>query len=203
MESRRRQPAAAAEESERLDVPPPPLPAEDDIDAEVRYDLDRWAAEGIRFVGRDGPRLFPATRAEATDRLRHFLRHRLPTFGPYENAMLSTDPFMAHSLLSSSFNLGLLDPMEAIRGAERAYRERQAPLSGVESFVRQLLGWRDFVWHLYWYFEAGSAVPTGSAPASRCRPGSPISTPTRCRRVASPTCWRGYGTGAGCTTCPG
>ncbi|MEV4625169.1 cryptochrome/photolyase family protein [Micromonospora sp. NPDC049523] len=142
-------------DSEGLDVPLPPLPQEDDIDAEVRYDLDRWAAEGIRFVGRDGPRLFPATRAEATARLRHFLHHRLPKFGPYENAMLSTDPFMAHSLLSPSFNLGLLDPMEAIRGAEQAYREQHAPLSSVEGFVRQLLGWRDFVWHLYWYFDAG------------------------------------------------
>jgi deoxyribodipyrimidine photolyase-related protein len=141
--------------SERLDVPPPPMPQEDDIDAEVRHDLDRWAEEGIRFVGRDGPRLFPATRAEATARLEHFLRHRLPKFGPYEDAMLATDPFMAHSMLSSSFNLGLLDPMEAVRGAERAYRQENAPLSSVEGFVRQLLGWRDFVWHLYWYFDAG------------------------------------------------
>jgi deoxyribodipyrimidine photolyase-related protein len=141
---------------ERLDVPPPPAPREDEIDAEVRRDLDRWAAEGIRFVGRDGPRLFPVTRAEATARLRHFLRHRLPLFGPYEDAMLSTDPFMAHSALSSSFNSGLLHPMEAIRGAERAHRDGGAALSSVEGFVRQLLGWRDFIWHLYWYFDAGS-----------------------------------------------
>ncbi|MFK3984035.1 cryptochrome/photolyase family protein [Micromonospora sp. NPDC050397] len=142
-------------ESPRLDVPPPPVPQEDEIDAEVRRDLDRWEAEGIRFVGRDGPRLFPATRAEAVTRLEHFLRHRLPTFGPYEDAMLAGDPLMAHSLLSSSFNLGLLDPMEAIRGAEATYRDGSAPLSSVEGFVRQLLGWRDFVWHLYWYFDAG------------------------------------------------
>lgn len=142
-------------ESPRLDVPPPPVPVEDEIDAEVRRDLDRWEAEGIRFVGRDGPRLFPATRAEAVARLEHFLRHRLPTFGPYEDAMLADDPLMAHSLLSSSFNLGLLDPMEAIRGAEAAYRDGTASLSSVEGFVRQLLGWRDFVWHLYWYFDAG------------------------------------------------
>ncbi|HEY0698778.1 MAG TPA: cryptochrome/photolyase family protein [Micromonospora sp.] len=139
----------------RLGVPPPPVPKEDEIDAEVRRDLDRWAAEGIRFVGRDGPRLFPATRAEATARLRHFLRHRLPLFGPYEDAMLSTDPWMAHGVLSSSFNLGLLDPLEAIRGAEQAWASGGAPLPSVEGFVRQLLGWRDYVWHLYWYFEAG------------------------------------------------
>ncbi|WBB79639.1 cryptochrome/photolyase family protein [Micromonospora sp. WMMD882] len=138
----------------RLDVPPPSMPKEDDIDAEVRADLDRWEKkDGIRFVGRDGPRRFPATTREARARLRHFLRHRLPTFGPYEDAMLAADPWMAHSLLSSSFNLGLLDPMEAIRGAERAYQRGQAPLASVEGFVRQLLGWRDFVWHLYWHFD--------------------------------------------------
>ncbi|MBO4208965.1 cryptochrome/photolyase family protein [Micromonospora echinofusca] len=139
----------------RLDVPAPPMPKEDDIDAEVRAELDRWEREGIRFVGRDGPRRFPATRAEATARLRHFLRHRLPLFGPYEDAMLADDPWLAHSLLSSSFNLGLLDPMEAVRGAERAYRDGKAPLPSVEGFVRQLVGWRDFVWHLYWHFEPG------------------------------------------------
>jgi deoxyribodipyrimidine photolyase-related protein len=139
----------------RLDVPPPPTPVESEIDAEVRRDLDRWEEEGIRFVGRDGPRLFPATRAEATARLRHFIRHRLPAFGPYEDAMLTGDPWMAHSGLSSSFNLGLLDPMEAVRGAERAHRTGAAPLNSVEGFVRQLLGWRDYIWHLYWYFDAG------------------------------------------------
>jgi deoxyribodipyrimidine photolyase-related protein len=139
----------------KLDVPAPPMPKEDDIDAEVRADLDRWEREGIRFVGRDGPRRFPATTKEAKARLRHFLRHRLAAFGPYEDAMLSTDPWLAHSMLSSSFNLGLLDPMEAVRGAERAYRREGAPLPSVEGFVRQILGWRDYIWHTYWYFEAG------------------------------------------------
>jgi deoxyribodipyrimidine photolyase-related protein len=142
-------------DAQRLPVPPPPMPVEDDIDAEVRADLDRWEAEGIRFVGRDGPRSFPATRAEALARLRHFVDHRLALFGPYEDAMLTADPFMAHSLLASSFNLGLLDPMEAVRRAERAYRAGQVPLTSAEGFVRQLIGWRDYIWHLYWYFEPG------------------------------------------------
>jgi deoxyribodipyrimidine photolyase-related protein len=138
-----------------LDVPPPPAIHEDEIDEEVRRDLDRWAEEGIRFVGRDGPRLFPATRAEALARLEHFVAHRLPLFGPYEDAMLAGDPLMAHSALSSSFNLGLLDPMEAVRAVEEAHRSGAAPLASVEGFIRQLLGWRDYVWHLYWYFDAG------------------------------------------------
>ncbi|WP_111652913.1 cryptochrome/photolyase family protein [Actinoplanes lutulentus] len=137
-----------------LDIPTPPAIVEDDIDEQVRVDLDRWEREdGITFVGNDGPRLFPATRKEALARLRHFLTHRLPTFGPYEDAMLAGDPLMAHSMLSPAINLGLLDPVEVIERAERAYRENKAPLASVEGFVRQILGWRDFVWHLYWYFE--------------------------------------------------
>ncbi|GGM16391.1 MULTISPECIES: cryptochrome/photolyase family protein [Micromonospora] len=140
---------------DRLAVPAPPKLREDDIDAEVRADLDRWEREGIRFAGRDGPRRFPASTKEARARLRHFLRHRLPAFGPYEDAMLANDPWLAHSALSSSFNLGLLDPMEAIRGAERAYHADGAPLPSVEGFIRQIMGWRDFVWQLYWYFDRG------------------------------------------------
>lgn len=147
------------------DVPPPPPPVEDDIDAEVRRDLDRWAAEGIRFVGNDGPRQFPVTRAEAVARLDHFIRFRLPLFGRYQDAMRAADPFLAHSALSPAFNLGLLDPMEAIRKAELAYRQGSAPLPSVEAFIRRLLGWRDFVWHLYWYFDAGY------------RRGNPMSVP--------------------------
>ena len=138
----------------RLDVPPPPQITEDDIDAEVRDELDRWQRDdGIEFLGNDGPRLFPATREEALARLRHFVEHRLPLFGRYEDAMLAGDPWMAHSMLSAPMNLGLLDPLEVIHRAEAAYRSGAAPLAGVEGFIRQIIGWRDFVWHLYWHFE--------------------------------------------------
>ena len=138
----------------RLDVPAPPPIVEDEIDDEVRAELDRWQRkDGITFVGNDGPRLFPATRDEALARMRHFVEHRLPTFGPYEDAMLAGDPLMSHSMLSAAFNVGLLDPLEAVHAAEEAYRSGAAPLASVEGFVRQIMGWRDFVWHLYWYFE--------------------------------------------------
>ncbi|MFG1922887.1 cryptochrome/photolyase family protein [Cryptosporangium sp. NPDC048952] len=138
----------------KLDVPAPPTITEDAIDDEVRADLDRWQHdEGIEFVGNDGPRLFPVTRREALARLRHFVGHRLTSFGPYEDAMLAGDPLMSHSMLSASINLGLLDPREVVERAEKAYREGDAPLASVEGFTRQILGWRDFVWHLYWYFE--------------------------------------------------
>jgi deoxyribodipyrimidine photolyase-related protein len=140
--------------TDRLDVPPPPPIVEDEIDEEVRADLDSWQrADGIEFVGVDGPRLFPATRAEALARLQHFVEHRLPVFGPHEDAMLAGDPLMAHSMLSAALNLGLLDPLEVIERAEQAYRAGLVPLASAEGFIRQILGWRDFIWHLYWYFE--------------------------------------------------
>ncbi|MEU4474557.1 cryptochrome/photolyase family protein [Micromonospora sp. NPDC023888] len=133
--------------------PPPPPVVEDDIDAEVRRDLDRWAADGVRFVGRDGPRRHPATHTEAQARLTHFLTHRLPGYGRYADVMSGADPLLAHSMLSSSFNLGLLHPEPAVRAAEQAWRAGTAPRTAVEPFIRGLLGWREFLWQLYWYFE--------------------------------------------------
>ncbi|MGY1581132.1 cryptochrome/photolyase family protein [Streptomyces sp. MN13] len=136
-----------------LPVPGPYRPREDEIDEEVRADLDRWERHGdVSFVGRDGPRLFPASRAEARAALRRFVEHRLAAFGPYEDAMLAADPVMSHSLLSSSLNLGLLDPAECVERAEAAWRAGEAPLNSVEGFVRQVAGWREYVWQLYWYF---------------------------------------------------
>ncbi|MFD5113365.1 cryptochrome/photolyase family protein [Streptomyces sp. NPDC058391] len=136
-----------------LDVPAPYRPREDGIDDEVRRDLDRWERDGdVSFVGRDSPRLFPATRREALTALRRFITHRLGAFGPYEDAMLADDPVMSHSLLSSSLNLGLLDPAECVARAEAAWRAGEAPLNSAEGFVRQIAGWREYVWQLYWYF---------------------------------------------------
>ncbi|MEU1277958.1 cryptochrome/photolyase family protein [Streptomyces sp. NPDC005805] len=137
----------------RLGEPAPYRPRESAIDEEVRRDLDRWERDGdVSFVGRDGPRLFPATRREALSALRRFVAHRLADFGPYEDAMLHDDPVMSHSLLSSSLNLGLLDPAECVAAAESAWRAGAAPLNSVEGFVRQIAGWREYVWQLYWYF---------------------------------------------------
>ncbi|MFI9610647.1 cryptochrome/photolyase family protein [Streptomyces sp. NPDC052023] len=139
-----------------LGAPAPYRPREDEIDDEVRRDLDRWEREeGIAFVGRDGPRLFPASRREALAALRRFVEHRLAGFGPYEDAMLAADPVLSHSLLSSSLNLGLLDPAECVDAAEAAWRAGHAPVNSVEGFVRQIAGWREYVWQLYWYFGEG------------------------------------------------
>ena len=136
----------------RLDVEEPWWPVEDDIDAQVREDLDRMARdEGFEFTGEDGPRRFAVTRREALSALRRFLTTRLDTFGTYEDAMLAQDPWMAHSLLSAPQNLGLLDPLEVARRAEQHGRENRLRLASVEGFIRQVVGWRSYTWHLYWH----------------------------------------------------
>ena len=100
----------------------------------------------------DGARWFAATRDEALAALDTFIATRLPLFGPHEDAILGADPAMAHSLLSPAMNLGLLHPLEIVRAAEAAYRSGAAPVASVEGFVRQVLGWREYVWGLYWWF---------------------------------------------------
>src|SRR5690349_3173104 len=132
-----------------LDVPKPYQPREDDIDEQVRRDLDRME---IDTVGVDGPRLFAVTPTEARRALARFVEHRLPLFGRYEDAIMGDDWAMSHSLLSVPLNLGVLHPLDAVEAAERAYHQQAAPLSAVEGFIRQILGWREYMWHLYWHF---------------------------------------------------
>nr|WP_221046167.1 cryptochrome/photolyase family protein [Mycobacterium senriense] len=143
----------APKDTATLEVPAPWRPDEDDIDEQVRADLDRWERDGaVAFVGRDGPREFAVTATEAQSAFKVFLRDRLPHFGPHEDAMLSGDRFMAHSLLSAPMNLGLLDPLDCAYAAEDAYRAGEAALNSVEGYIRQLIGWRDYIWHVYWHF---------------------------------------------------
>jgi deoxyribodipyrimidine photolyase-related protein len=137
-----------------LGVPAAYRPREDEIDQGVRRDLDRLHREReIGTVGDDGPRLFPVTSAEAHRALRRFLTARLPAFGAHQDAMLAGDWAMAHALISVPLNLGLLAPLHVVRQAERCQGE--APLNSVEGFIRQILGWREWIWHLYWHFGPG------------------------------------------------
>ena len=136
---------------QRLDLPEPAWPVEDDIDDEVRHDLQQWEADGVAFAGTAGPRRFAATTTEAETVLTDFIEHRLGLFGRYEDAMMAADDWMAHSLLSAPLNLGLLDPLAVARQVEAAYLSGEAPLAAAEGFIRQVVGWRDYVWHLYWY----------------------------------------------------
>ncbi len=90
------------------------------------------------------------TRAQALQTLDDFIAHRLPNFGAYEDAMSVREPILFHSLLSPLLNIGLLEPLEIIRRAEAAYHDGSAPLNSVEGFIRQILGWREYV---YWRYH--------------------------------------------------
>ncbi len=104
----------------------------------------------------------PVTRADALAWLDRFAAERLPEFGPYEDAMRHGEPDLLHSTLAPLLNVGLLEPLEVVRRAERAYRDGAAPLASVEGFVRQVLGWREYVRGMYWRlgprFEQANAL---------------------------------------------
>ena len=91
----------------------------------------------------------PVTRNDALARLSWFVDEALSDFGRYEDAMSAGDMFGFHSLLSPSLNLSLLSPAECIDAALLAYTDGKAPLASVEAFVRQILGWREYMFHLY------------------------------------------------------
>jgi len=93
---------------------------------------------------------WPVTRRDALARLSLFIDHILPRFGDFQDAMWSGQPWLHHSLLSSSLNLKLLHPREVIDAAEAAWRHGSAPLAATEGFIRQILGWREYVRGIYW-----------------------------------------------------
>ena len=93
---------------------------------------------------------WPVTRKQALAALDDFITHRLARFGPFEDAMWSSEPTLYHSTLSSSLNLKLLNPRECCEQAIAAYRAGKAPLQSVEAFVRQIIGWREFIRGVYW-----------------------------------------------------
>ena len=93
---------------------------------------------------------FAVTRADAEAALDHFIADCLPRFGDYQDAMVKGERFMFHSLLSPYINAGLLDPLTVCERAEKAYADGHAPLNAVEGFIRQIIGWREYVRGVYW-----------------------------------------------------
>ena len=92
----------------------------------------------------------PVTANEARELLADFVAERLPRFGTYQDAMLDGADFLYHSRLSTSLNCGLLTAMEVCEAAEAAYRRGEAPLNAVEGFIRQMIGWREYIRGMYW-----------------------------------------------------
>ena len=93
---------------------------------------------------------FAVTRDEALAQQAHFLEYALPSFGDYQDAMLTGEPFLWHSVLSPYINSGLLDPLELCSKVEARYRAGEVPINAAEGLIRQIIGWREFVRGIYW-----------------------------------------------------
>jgi len=100
---------------------------------------------------------WPVTREQALAALQDFVEHRLELFGRYQDAMWTAQPFLYHARVSAALNLKLLDPREVADAALAAWREGRAGLPSVEGFVRQIIGWREFIRGVYWLEMPGLA----------------------------------------------
>lgn len=129
-------------------VPPLPQMSVDDITQQVFADVEQ------HFPHHPGSLehfCWPVTRQQALAFLDDFVANKLAGFGPHQDAMWQGEaPFLWHSLLASSLNLKLLNPREVIAAAEQAWHQRRLPLASVEGFIRQILGWREFIRGVYW-----------------------------------------------------
>lgn len=131
-----------------------------EIPARPSYTIDDVTREVIELVnarfadhpGRLDAFNHPVTRRQALHALSEFIENRLARFGPYQDAMWTGESKLYHSCLSVALNLKLISPRECIDRAVDAYENGRAPLQSVEGFVRQLLGWREFVRGVYWRF---------------------------------------------------
>jgi deoxyribodipyrimidine photolyase-related protein len=128
-------------------VPPAPLRfPPDELTQQIMAEVEA-AGYGIGSVAGFG---YAVTHAQARAALDDFIAHRLDLFGPYEDAMTTRHRTLYHSVLSPYVNLGLLDPLEMAQAAVDAYRAGRARLNSVEGFVRQVIGWREYMYWQYW-----------------------------------------------------
>ena len=139
----------------------------DPITVEV---IDLVAARFGNHFGDLEPFGWPVTRSQALEALAHFVADCLPAFGDYQDAMQDGAPFLFHGLVSTSLNLGLLTAREVCDAAAEAWQAGAAPLNSVEGFVRQVLGWREYVRGIYWmrmpaYAKGNALQATRALPA--------------------------------------
>jgi deoxyribodipyrimidine photolyase-related protein len=132
-----------------LDIPQTYTAQVDEITQDV---MDLIADRFGDHFGDLEPFYFAVTRDQALYALNKFIDERLCAFGDYQDAMVEGEPWMYHSHISFYMNCGLLLPIEVIRKAEEAYDNGDAPLNAVEGFIRQILGWREFIRGVYWYY---------------------------------------------------
>ncbi|MEO1703321.1 MAG: cryptochrome/photolyase family protein [Pseudomonadota bacterium] len=132
---------------ERMVFPDRPDWESDDITRDV---LDLVASRFGNHFGDLEPFNYPVTRADAERYLAWFIDHALNDFGTYQDAMVQGEALMFHSHLSGLINIGLLDARECCEAAEAAYFAGNVPLNAVEGFIRQIIGWREFIRGVYW-----------------------------------------------------
>lgn len=124
---------------------PKPKPFDlDELDTQVIADVaeNTW---GQAPMGQ-----WATSRAEALTRMKYFMKNILPMFGEHEDAMLKSNWHMAHALLSPYLNLGLLLPQEVVDAAEKEFEKGNVPINSAEGFIRQIIGWREYIWNCYW-----------------------------------------------------
>ena len=110
---------------------------------------------GTRFANHPGSLehfAFPVTAAQAQQALEDFVAHRLPEFGSYQDAMWTDQPVLYHSHISAPMNVKLLDPRTVVMAVQDAYERGHAPLAAAEGYIRQIIGWREYVRGIYWSF---------------------------------------------------
>ena len=110
-------------------------------------DVERWFPDHFGSLDRFG---FATTPDEAAGIVTDFVDNILPGFGDYQDAMVRDEPWMWHSIISAAMNLGLIDPLDVCKRAEAAYKAGRAPLNAVEGFIRQIIGWREYMRGIYW-----------------------------------------------------
>jgi len=126
---------------ERHMVPPNPLTREVMAEMAARFPDNFGSMAAFNF---------PTNAEEAEGALDHFITQLLPQFGDWQDFMVSGQPWMWHAHISAAMNIGLIDPLDACRRAEAEYRADRAPLNAVEGFIRQIIGWREYVRGIYW-----------------------------------------------------
>jgi deoxyribodipyrimidine photolyase-related protein len=139
------------------------MPETHKVPKHTRFDIDDITQDVIKLVesefehhfGELDNFFFAVTRKDALKVLDTFIEERLHNFGQYQDAMVEGKPWMYHSHIAFYLNCGLLTPKEAIDAAESAYHAGQVPLNSAEGFIRQILGWREYVRGFYWHFMPG------------------------------------------------
>ncbi|CAB4951275.1 unannotated protein [freshwater metagenome] len=146
---------------------------------------DEMDLEVAKQLGHEATDLWATTRAGALQALDHFIEHNLAGFGPLEDASTNDDWSLHHSLLSPYLNVGLLHAREVVAEALDAFNRGEAPIQSVEAFVRQIIGWREYINGMYWFLGEGYEQGNGLAANRKLLPLFTDSKKTQMNCVSS------------------